>query len=43
MADEAVYFFDECRAVISTLVKRVLARRGSKPVLRVNTSISGKL
>ncbi|QXJ27680.1 hypothetical protein J5U23_00547 [Saccharolobus shibatae B12] len=37
---KALFFLDECRAVISTSIKKVLAKVGSKPVMRVNIGFS---
>ncbi|MEM4798371.1 hypothetical protein AAGT10_06570 [Sulfolobus tengchongensis] len=40
MEGKALFFLDECRTVISTRIKKVLAKVGSKPVMRVNIGFS---
>ncbi|AAK41920.1 Second ORF in transposon ISC1048 [Saccharolobus solfataricus P2] len=40
MERKALFFLDECRTVISTSIKKVLAKVGSKPVMRVNIGFS---
>ncbi|ADX81693.1 IS630 family transposase [Sulfolobus islandicus HVE10/4] len=40
MEEEALFFLDESRIVISTVIRKVLAKIGSKPVMHVNIGFS---
>ncbi len=40
MEGEALFFLDESRIVISTAIRKVLAKIGSKPVMHVNMGFS---